>query len=157
VKLGILPGAGGTQRLPRVIGVEPALGMIVSGDPIGAEAALKAGLIEEIVEGDLKAGAVAFARRVLAEKRPLVRTRDRADRIEPARADPGLFARLRAENARRFKGFIAPAKCVEAVKAAVDLPFDEGIAFERKLFIELLLGEQSAAQRYAFFAERQAA
>jgi 3-hydroxyacyl-CoA dehydrogenase len=157
VKLGILPGAGGTQRLPRVIGVEQALGMIVSGDPIGADAALKAGLIEEVVEGDLKAGAIAFARSAAAQKRPLVRTRDRADKIEAARADPGLFDRFKAENARRFKGFIAPAKCVEAVKAAVDLPFDEGIALERKLFVELLLGEQSAAQRYAFFAERQAA
>ena len=157
VKLGLLPGAGGTQRLPRVVGAETALNMIVSGDPIRADAALKAGLIDELIEGDLKAGAVAFAKKIGGEKRPLVRTRDRADRIEAARADPGLFDRFKAANARRFKGFIAPGKCLEAVKAAVDLPFDEGIAFERKTFVELLLGEQSAAQRYAFFAERQAA
>ena len=156
VKLGLLPGAGGTQRLPRVVGPERALEMIVSGDPVSAKTALQTGLVDEIVEGDLKAGAVAFAKRIAAEGRPLVRTRDREDKIAPARADLALFDRFKAANARRFRGFIAPAKCLEAVKAAVELPFDAGIALERKLFMELLQGEQSAAQRYAFFAERQA-
>jgi 3-hydroxyacyl-CoA dehydrogenase len=157
VKLGLLPGAGGTQRLPRVVGPEMALNMIVSGDPVNAETALKAGLIDELIVGDLKAGAVAFARKVVAEKRPVVRTRDRDDKLAPARADPGLFDRFRSANARRFKGFEAPAKCLEAVRAAVTLPFDEGIQFERRTFVELLQSPQSAAQRYAFFAERQAA
>ncbi|MGC1302776.1 MAG: 3-hydroxyacyl-CoA dehydrogenase NAD-binding domain-containing protein, partial [Caulobacteraceae bacterium] len=146
-----------TQRLPRVVGAERALEMIVSGDPVDAGAALKIGLVEEIVEGDLRAGATAFARQVVAEGRPLVRTRDREDRIAEARADIGLFDRFKAANARRFRGFIAPSRCLQAVKAAVELPFDEGIALERRLFVELLQGEQSAAQRYAFFAERQAA
>jgi 3-hydroxyacyl-CoA dehydrogenase len=157
VKLGILPGAGGTQRLPRVVGAEAALGMIVSGDPISSEMALKAGLIDELVEGDLVAGAIAFAGKVVAEHRPVVRTRDREDKLEAARTDPGLFDRFRSANARRFKGFEAPAKCLEAVRAAVELPFDQGIALERKLFVELLTGAQSAAQRYAFFSERLAA
>jgi 3-hydroxyacyl-CoA dehydrogenase len=156
VKLGILPGAAGTQRLPRVVGVERALEMIVSGDPIGAETARDAGLVDELIEGDLKAGAVAFARKLADAGAPLVRTRDRDDKIAAARADMGVFDRFKAANARRFRGFIAPSKCLEAVKGAVELPFEEGQKLERKLFMELLQGEQSAAQRYAFFSERTA-
>ena len=157
VKLGILPGAAGTQRLPRVVGPEKALEMIVSGDPIDAQAALQIGLVDEIVEGDLRAGAIAFVRRTLESGRPQVRTRDRQDKLDAARADAGLFDRFKAANARRFRGFEAPAKCLEAVRAAVELPFDEGVAVERRLFVELVQGDQSKAQRYAFFAERQAA
>ena len=157
VKLGILPGAAGTQRLPRVVGPEKALEMIVSGDPIDAQAALQIGLVDEIVEGDLRAGAIAFVRRTLESGRPQVRTRDRQDKLDAARADAGLFDRFKAANARRFRGFEAPAKCLEAVRAAVELPFDEGVAVERRLFMELVQGDQSKAQRYAFFAERQAA
>ncbi len=157
VKLGILPGAGGTQRLPRVIGPEAALGMIVSGDPISAKAALQIGLVEQIAEGELKSAAVAFAKQLAAEGGPRVRTRDREDKIAAARADMALFDRYKAANARRFRGFIAPGKCLEAVKGSVELPFDDGVALERKLFMELVQSEQSAAQRYAFFAERQAA
>jgi 3-hydroxyacyl-CoA dehydrogenase len=156
VKLGILPGAGGTQRLPRVAGVEKALEMIVSGDPIGAQAAQDVGLVDELIEGDLKAGAVAYARKLAEAGATLTRTRDREDKIAAARADMGVFDRFKAANARRFRGFIAPSKCLEAVKGSVELSFDDGVKLERKLFMELLQGEQSAAQRYAFFSERLA-
>ncbi|MGC1301256.1 MAG: 3-hydroxyacyl-CoA dehydrogenase NAD-binding domain-containing protein [Caulobacteraceae bacterium] len=157
VKLGLLPGGGGTQRLPRLVGVETALNMIVSGDPVRPDAARMAGLVDAVIDGDLEAGAIAFAKQILVDKRALVRTRDRADKIEAARADQSLFDRFKAANARRFKGFAAPAKCVEAVQAAVDLPFETGMALERKLFDALQTSGQSAAQRYAFFAKRQAA
>ena len=156
VKLGLLPGAGGTQRLPRVVGVEAALGMIVSGDPVSAARALEIGLVDEVAQGGLLEGAVAFARRVGADGAAR-RTRDRADKIEQARADGGLFERFKAANARSFRGFEAPEKCLDAVRGAVELPFEDGLALERKLFVELLQGEQSAAQRHAFFAERAAA
>ncbi len=158
VKLGLLPGAGGTQRLPRLIGPQAALEMIASGDPVGAPAALAQGLVDEVVEDDaLLDGAVAFARRVVEEGRPLRKVRDLDDKIALARGQPELFAEFRKTNARRFRGFEAPAKCVEAVQGAVDLPFEAGLQLERKLFVELVSGAQSAAQRYAFFAERQAA
>ena len=157
VKLGLLPGAGGTQRLPRVVGAAVALDMIVSGDPVGSGRALEIGLIDEVVSGDLQAGAVAFARRIAAAGGAIRQTRDRDDKIEAARADPELFDRFRAANARRFRGFEAPEMCLKAVQGAVTLPFDEGLAQERALFVTLLQGEQSAAQRHAFFAERQAA
>jgi 3-hydroxyacyl-CoA dehydrogenase len=158
VKLGLLPGAGGTQRLPRLIGPQAALEMIASGEPVGAGAALASGLIDEVAADDgLKAGAVAFARRVIDERRPLRKVRDMDDKIAPARGHAEIFDDYRRANARRFRGFDAPQKCMEAVKGAVDLPFDEGLALERRLFMELVVGPQSAAQRYAFFAERQAA
>jgi 3-hydroxyacyl-CoA dehydrogenase len=157
VKLGILPGAGGTQRLPRVVGVPKALQMIVSGDPIGAEEALKVGLIDEIVDGDLTAAGVAFAEKVLAEKRPLKKIRDLTDKIGAARGKPEIFAEFRKSVARQTRGFRAPESCIKAVEAAVLLPFDEGIKRERELFVELLNSPESKAQRYFFFAEREAA
>jgi 3-hydroxyacyl-CoA dehydrogenase len=157
VKLGILPGAGGTQRLPRVVGVPKALQMIVSGDPIGAEEALKVGLIDEIVDGDLTAAGVAFAEKVLAEKRPLRKIRDLTDKIGAARGKPEIFAEFRKSVARQTRGFRAPESCIKAVEAAVALPFDEGIKRERELFVELLNSPESKAQRYFFFAEREAA
>jgi 3-hydroxyacyl-CoA dehydrogenase len=157
VKLGLLPGAGGTQRLPRVVGVEKALAMIVSGDPIGAEEASRVGLLDELVEGDLAAGAVAFAERVVAERRPLRKLRDLDDRIAPARGRPELFAEFRRSVARQTRGFRAPEACIQAVEAAVTLPFDEGLQRERELFLSLLVSPESKAQRYFFFAEREAA
>jgi 3-hydroxyacyl-CoA dehydrogenase len=157
VKLGLLPGAGGTQRLPRVVGPEKALQMIVSGDPIGADEALRAGLIDQIVEGDLTAAAVAFADQVVREKRPLKKIRDLDDKIAPARARPELFAEFRKTIARQTRGFRAPENCIRAVEAAVTLPFDQGMARERELFLELLASPESKAQRYFFFAEREAA
>lgn len=129
VKLGHLPGAGGTQRLPRSVGVERALAVITSGERMPARAALEAGLIDDIVEeGGLREGAIAFAREVLAEGRPLRRVRDLADKIEVARGRPEIFAKFRQANARKFRGFEAPEACIKAVEAALNLPFDEGIA-----------------------------
>jgi 3-hydroxyacyl-CoA dehydrogenase len=158
VKLGILPGAGGTQRLPRVVGPRKALEVIVGGSPIGAKAAAGMGLIDELAPEDgLRAHAVAFAERVVAEGRPLTKIRDRDDKIAEGRDDPGLFAAFREENARKTRGFEAPEACIACVEAACRLPFDEGIAFERAQFQALVSGTQSAAQRYVFFAERQAA
>lgn len=152
VKLGLLPGAGGTQRLPRLVGPEKALRMIVSGEPIGASEALAAGAIDEIVEGDLTASAVAFARRVVQEGRPLRLVRDREDRL----IGEG-FADAIEELTRRLRGRDAPAACVEAVRNAIVLPFDEGLKREGELFRQLVAGDQSKAQRHIFFAEREAA
>src|SRR5262245_57389022 len=157
VKLGLLPGAGGTQRLPRVVGVEKALSMIVSGDPIGGEEAKKVGLVDELIDGDLTAGAVAFAERVIAEKRPLRKIRDLDDKIAPARGKPEIFADFRKSVARQTRGFRAPERCIQAVEAAVNLPFEQGLARERELFTELMRSPESQAQRYFFFAEREAA
>jgi 3-hydroxyacyl-CoA dehydrogenase len=157
VKLGLLPGAGGTQRLPRVVGVEKALQMIVSGDPIGADDALRHGLIDEIVEGDLAAAGVAFADKLVAEKRPLKRIRDLDDKLAAVRGTPEVFANFRKSVARQTRGFRAPENCIKAIEAAVALPFDQGLKRERELFLELLNSPESKAQRYFFFAEREAA
>ena len=153
VKLGLLPGAGGTQRLPRVVGAEAALKMVTSGNPIGAKAALDSGLVDELVdEADLRGGAIAFAQKVVAENRPLKKIRDRS-----VTADPALFAEFRAANARKFRGFDAPEANIKCIEAAVTLPFEDGMKRERELFMGLMTGTQSAAQRHIFFAERQAA
>jgi len=157
VKLGLLPGAGGTQRLPRVVGVEKALSMIVSGDPIRADDALKHGLIDEIVEGDLTAAGVAFAEKVLAERRPLKKIRDLDDKLATVRCKPEVFASFRKSVARQTRGIRAPENCIKAVEAAVTLPFAEGLKREREVFLELLNSAESKAQRYFFFAEREAA
>src|SRR5262247_1024090 len=157
VKLGLLPGAGGTQRLPRVVGVEKALSMMVSGDPIRADEALKAGLIDEIVEGDLAAAGATFAEKVLNEKRPLRKIRDLDDKLAVVRGKPEVFANFRKSIARQTRGFRAPENIVKAVEAAVSLPFDQGLKRERELFVELLNSPESKAQRYFFFAERDAA
>jgi 3-hydroxyacyl-CoA dehydrogenase len=153
VKLGLLPGAGGTQRLPRVTGAPKALQMMTSGDPIGADEALEAGLINEIVD-ELEAGAVAFAERAVAENLPLLRIRDRSDMLEGA--GPELFAEFRKSIARKTRGFMAPEYNVQCVEAAVNLPFDEGLTKEQELFRAVMTGSQSSAQQYYFFAERAA-
>ena len=154
VKLGLLPGAGGTQRLPRIVGAAKALDMVTSGTPVSAKVAAETGLVDELVdEADLRGGAVAFARKIVAEKRPLKRVRD----LTVTGASPELFAEFRKANARKFKGFDAPEANIQCIEAAATLPFDEGMAVERKLFMGLMTGVQSAAQRYVFFAERQAA
>jgi 3-hydroxyacyl-CoA dehydrogenase len=156
VKLGILPGAGGTQRLPRLVGPERALEMVTFGDPVGAKEALAIGILDELVEdGALRAGAVAFARKVVAQNHPLKRVRDLDEKVAAARGKPEVFESFRKANARKFRGFKAPEYNIRCIEAAVNLPFDEGMAVERALFTELLNGPQSAAQRYVFFAERQ--
>ncbi len=158
VKLGLLPGAGGTQRLPRLVGAEAALEIITSGSPVAANKAQALGLIDAVVaENDLRGGAVAFAATLVAEAKPLRRVRDLDEKIAPLRGSSAVFDAFAKANGRKFRGFEAPIKCIEAVKGAVDLPFDEGLRRERELFMELLAGGQSAAQRHVFFAERQAA
>ena len=157
VNLGLLPGAGGTQRLPRVAGPEKALEMMTSGRHAPAKEALEMGLVDELAEeGKLREAAVAFARRCVAENKPLVKVRDNNAKVEAARGKPEIFEAFRKANARKFRGFLAPEYNIRCIEAAVNLPFDEGLAVERKLFAELVTGSQSAAQRYSFFAERQA-
>jgi 3-hydroxyacyl-CoA dehydrogenase len=155
IKLGIIPGAGGTQRLPRLVGIDKAMAMILSGDPIPADEALEAGLIDDIVAGDLTAGAIAFARRVVAEKRPLVLARDRDDKLAPA--DMAKFEAAASSYIKRARGQNAPAAALDALRAAITLPVAEGLRRERALFLELVAGDQSKAQRHIFFAEREAA
>jgi 3-hydroxyacyl-CoA dehydrogenase len=152
VKLGLLPGAGGTQRLPRLVGVPQALEMVTSGTPVGAKQAVTLGLVDELTpEDELRAHAILYARRVLEEKRPLRRVRDL-----PVSAEPGVFDTFRKTNARKFRGFDAPEYNIRCIEAAATKSFDEGLAFERELFIELMNGTQSKAQRHLFFAERAA-
>ena len=158
IKLGIIPGAGGTQRLPRLIGPEKALDVILSGTPFGAREAKEWGVVDELAEeGKLRESALRYARRLVAEKAPLKKVRDRSDKIEPARGHPEIFEAVRKANARKFRGFEAWESAIESVKNAVDLPFDEGMERERAIFGELVQTTQSKAQRYVFFAERQAA
>jgi 3-hydroxyacyl-CoA dehydrogenase len=152
VKLGLLPGAGGTQRLPRLVGPEKAVKMIVTGEPMGASEALADGILDEIVQGDLRASAVAFARRVVAESRPLRLVRDRDEKL----VGEG-FADAAEALTRRLRGREAPEACVEAVRNAIVLPFEEGLRREGELFRRLVAGDQSKAQRHIFFAEREAA
>ena len=153
VKLGLLPGAGGTQRLPRAVGLETALNMIVSGEPVASESLALSGLLHEVVAGDIVAGAVAFANRVVAERRPLEPLRER--RVQHPDAQAFLqFARNTV--GAMSKGYPAPLKCIEAVAASVDKAFEEGLRIERELFVQLLQGPESQALRHAFFAERAA-
>ncbi|APO56701.1 3-hydroxyacyl-CoA dehydrogenase NAD-binding domain-containing protein [Bradyrhizobium diazoefficiens] len=156
VKLGLLPGAGGTQRLPRAVGPELAVKMIVGGDPIGAAEALKNGLIEEIVEGPASGGE-AFVRKLLAEKRPLRRLRDDDSKLAAAKVDRSIFTNAVAAMTKKSRGLEAPFAAADAVGYAIDFPFDEGLKKEREGFLKLVASDQSKAQRYAFFAEREAA
>jgi 3-hydroxyacyl-CoA dehydrogenase len=156
VNLGLLPGAGGTQRLPRIVGPEKALEMVTSGTHVPAAAAAEMGLVDLLADdASLKADAVAFARQVVADKRPLRKVRELDDKVAAARGKPEIFAAFRKANARRFRGFDAPEYNIRCIEAAVELPFDQGLKRERELFVELLNGTQSAAQRHYFFASRQ--
>jgi 3-hydroxyacyl-CoA dehydrogenase len=155
VKLGILPGAGGTQRLPRVIGVERALDMIVSGDPIAAEKALELGLVDEMVKGEILAAGIQFANRVIREGREIRRTGGLAARLEqPAET---FFPAARARIAKEHRGYPAPLAIVDCLEAAVTLPLAKGLARERELFEKLRGSPESKALRHLFFAERQVA
>ena len=158
VHLGLLPGAGGTQRLPRLIGAEAALDIITSGRQIGAREALALGLVDTLVpDAGLREAAISYARDVVAKGSALPKARDRTDRIAADRDTPSLFSDFAAANARRFKGFAAPQAIIAAVEAAVSLPFEEGLARETALFEQLAASPESAAQRHVFFAERAAA
>jgi 3-hydroxyacyl-CoA dehydrogenase len=151
VKIGLLPGAGGTQRLPRAIGAERALEIIVSGDPVASDTLAGTPLIDEIVAGDLLQGALAFAEKTA--ERPLRKLRDLSVKV----SRPEFFAEARKRIAKEHRGLPAPAKCVEAVEAATRLPFDEGVKFERRCFEELVASTESKALRHAFFGERAVA
>ena len=152
VKLGILPGAGGTQRLPRVLGLEPALNMIVSGSTVMSDKLAGTPLFNELVQGDLLEGALAFAAKV-ADTRPLPKVRD----IKVDYPNYEAFLQFSRNTVKAMSGsYPAPLQCVEAVAAAVTMKFDDGIAFERKLFIELVQSTESKALRHAFFGERAA-
>ena len=153
VNLGLLPGAGGTQRLPRLVGVEKALDFIVQGTHVPAAEARRLGLLDELIEGDLKTGAIAFARRVLAENRGVKRAS--ALPVAPVAAD--FFANYEAGIARRLRGFKAPFNIIKAVQAAAELPFAAGMKREAELFQELMTSSESRAQRHVFFAEREVA
>jgi 3-hydroxyacyl-CoA dehydrogenase len=156
VNIGLLPGAGGTQRLPRIVGVETALDMITSGRHVPAKQCVDMGLVDELApEGSLRETAIAFARKVAAENRPLRNVRDSNEKVEAARGHPEIFEKFRKENARRFRGFKAPEACIQCIEAAVNLLFDEGMKRERALFMEMYNDPQSKAQQYAFFAERE--
>ncbi len=155
VHLGILPGAGGTQRLPRVVGVEPAMEMMVSGKPVNAKFALANGLIDEIVD-DLFEGGMAFAKKVVAEGGPLVKVRDNNEKLEEAKQDAELFDRFRKKIARKTRGFDSPEAIIQCVEDTLTKSFDEGILAERERFMKLITGAKSEAQRYYFFSERLA-
>ncbi len=158
VNLGVLPGAGGTQRLPRIVGVERALDMLTGGKPIGAKQALEWGVIDALAEeNSLRRDAIAFARKVVDTGAPLKRVRDRDEKVAAARGKPEIFRAFRAQNARAFRGFRAPESIIKAVEASVQLPFEQGMVRERELFMELVASSESAAQRYTFFAERETA
>jgi 3-hydroxyacyl-CoA dehydrogenase len=154
VKLGLMPGAGGTQRLPRLVGVERALNMIVSGEAVPSEQLAETALFDEMIEGDLLEGALAFADKVAAERRPLKRVRDIALSLPNAE---GFFQFARNTVTAAAKNFPAPLKCVDAVAAAVSVPFEEGMRVERALFLQLAQSPESRALRHAFFAERAVA
>ena len=156
VNLGLLPGAGGTQRLPRVVGVEKTLAMVTSGVPIGAVEAHQLGLVDQLVEGDLRAEALAFAKDKAAQGGSHPRVRDNDDKLQSAKDNPEIFAATRKMLARKTRGFLAPEYNIRCIEAAVNQPFDEGLKTEGKLFAELMSGPQSQAQQYFFFSERQA-
>jgi 3-hydroxyacyl-CoA dehydrogenase len=155
VKLGLLPGAGGTQRLPRVAGVQKALEMAATGNPIGAKEAYEVGLLDKLIEGDLEQHAVAYAHEV-KDYRPIPKASENDDKLAEARANPAVFDEFRKANGRKFRGFEAPEYNVRAIEAAVAKPYAEGVQTERQLFMELMSGTQARRQQYFFFAERKA-
>ena len=156
IKLGLIPGAGGTQRLPRLSGVEAALEAILSGAPFGAKQALEWGVVDTLAEeGKLREGALAFARKVVDTHMPLRKIRDLNDKIEATRGHPEIFDKIRREYARKYRGFEAWQVAMRAVQNAIELPFDDGMKLERQAFLDLIPTAQSQAQRYVFFAERK--
>ena len=158
VNLGLLPGAGGTQRLPRLVGVEQALKMVTSGLHLPAEQCLQNGLIDKLANNDdLLNESISFAKEIIEENRPLKKVRDLDEKVKAARGNDELFQNFRKSIERKTRGFLAPEYNIQCIEAAVNKPFDEGIKVERDLFIKLISGNQSAAQRYFFFAQRQVA
>ena len=154
IKLGLIPGAGATQRLPRLIGVEAALDVILGGEFFSTEHCLDMGLLDRVITEDLRNGAVSFANDIINRKEalPVIRNIDAVQTEDNAR----IFATARNRIERRSRELIAPAFCIEAIKNVFQLPFDDGLARERELFLQCIESEQSRAQRHVFFAERTA-
>ena len=158
VSLGLLPGAGGTQRLPRLVGVEQALKMVTSGTHLSADKCLKSGLIDKMAsENQLLEDSTSFAKEIIANNRPLKKVRDMDEKVIAARGNDQLFSDFRKSIARKTRGFLAPEYNIQCIEAAVNKSFEEGIKVERDLFLKLVTGNQSAAQRYFFFSQRQVA
>jgi 3-hydroxyacyl-CoA dehydrogenase len=155
VKLGIIPGAAGTQRLPRLAGVAKAVEMCADGNPIGAKEALKYGIVDKLIEGDLLAGALAFAREVAGKPAP--KTRERNEKLGTPETNAPIFAAARDAARKKARGMMAPQAAIDAVEAATKLPFDDGVAAENKLFVECLFSDQSKAMIHVFFGEREVA
>jgi 3-hydroxyacyl-CoA dehydrogenase len=155
VKLGLIPGAAGTQRLPRLAGAAKAVEMCADGNPIKAADAQNAGIIDRLIEGDLLAGAIAFAREVAAK--PVRKTRERNDKLGSAEQNAAIFAAARDNARKKQRGMFAPLAAIDAVEAATKLPFDEGCKLERKLFMDCLFSDQSKALIHVFFGEREVA
>ena len=158
VSLGLLPGAGGTQRLPRLVGVEQALKMVTSGTHLSADKCLKSGLIDKLANEDqLLEDSISFAKEIVSDNKPLKKVRDIDEKVIAARGNDQLFSDFRNSIARKTRGFLAPEYNIQCIEAAVNKSFDEGIKVERDLFLKLVTGNQSAAQRYFFFSQRQVA
>ncbi len=155
VKLGIIPGAAGTQRLPRLAGVAKAVDMCAFGDPIKAKAALECGILDRIIEGDLREGALAFAREVVASGALIMKTRDRIEKLGDDTSNTTIFAEARKQAAKRTRGQMAPVAAIDAVEAATRLSFEEGCKREAELFKECLFSPQSGAMIHIFFGERE--
>ncbi len=155
VKLGLIPGAAGTQRLPRLAGAAKAVEMCADGNPVKASDALNSGIIDRLIEGDLLTAAVAFAREVADQ--PKRKTRERNDKLGSAEQNAPIFAAARENARKKQRGLIAPLAAIDAIEAATKLPFDEGCKFERKLFMECLFSDQSKALIHVFFGEREVA
>ncbi|MDQ2901264.1 MAG: 3-hydroxyacyl-CoA dehydrogenase NAD-binding domain-containing protein [Acidobacteriota bacterium] len=155
VKLGIIPGAGGTQRLPRLAGPEKAVEMCMLGDPVSATDALAAGIVDRIVEGDLLTGAIEFAEQAAAQ--PFRKTRDRVEKLGNAESNAPIFAAAREIARRKQRGMMAPLAAIDAVEAATKLPFEEGCRREAELFQNCLFSDQSKALIHVFFGERTVA
>jgi len=153
VKLGLIPGAAGTQRLPRLAGVAKAVEMCAGGNPVKAEEALKFGIVDRIIEGDLLAGAVAFARE--AASKPARKTRERNEKLGNAAESAQVFSSAREAAAKKQRGLFAPVAAIDAVEAATKLSFEEGCKLEQKLFVECLFSEQSKSLIHVFFSERE--
>ncbi len=155
VKLGIIPGAGGTQRLPRLVGVAKAVEMCAEGKPISAREAATLGLIDRLIEGDLLTGAVGFAREIAGKPAP--KTRERAEKLGPAAQNAAIFAAAREAAGKKQRGLKAPLAAIDAVEAGMGLSFEEGCQAEAKLFTECLFSDQSKALIHVFFGEREVA
>ncbi len=153
VKLGLIPGAAGTQRLPRLAGVAKAVEMCMSGNPVKADEALKFGIIDRIIDGDLLAGAVKFAREVAGKPAP--KTRERNEKLGNPTDNAAIFSSARETAAKKQRGLLAPVAAVEAIEAATKMPFEEGCKFEQKLFVDCLFSDQSKALIHVFFSERE--